>query len=334
MKQEIVFLIGAGVSANERDEAHGIIADFKRDFEVTAITLNGDDALDEAANAVRTADIWVIVGASLSQHPVTGLLGDMKADCRLFVIGLEPVEWPDICKGKQVLHLLRRIPVGLRRLKRWLLPIKIYVSDYNMVGYLDLKDLVEQYPLKYGQAEAEAYWQDERHLKELLEMLSHSSYYRAQMQKQSVAEILESWVEEAPALRRAYESGALRQALEACKARMGGYMLVRMLKDAPLTFNGQVYKGIEAIKQADGNGTVFSSCQLFPCFDSSDYAYENRYFRNYWFCGQDPSARAVVQSLEAKGNHCCIGEHLPKEALPMVYYEDERDTMLVAYAES
>ena len=215
MKQEIVFLIGAGVSANERDEAHGIIADFKRDFEVTAITLNGDDALDEAANAVRTADIWVIVGASLSQHPVTGLLGDMKADCRLFVIGLEPVEWPDICKGKQVLHLLRRIPVGLRRLKRWLLPIKIYVSDYNMVGYLDLKDLVEQYPLKYGQAEAEAYWQDERHLKELLEMLSHSSYYRVQMQKQSVAETLESWVEEAPALRRAYESGVLRQAIAA-----------------------------------------------------------------------------------------------------------------------
>lgn len=330
MKQKIVFLIGAGIRANERQEANGIIVDFKRDFEVTAITLNGD----EAANAVRTADIWVIVGASLSQHPVTGLLGEMKADCRLFVIGLEPVEWPDICKGKQVLHLMRRIPVGLRRLKRWLLPIKIYVSDYNMVGYLDLKDLVEQDPLKYGQAEAEAYWQDERHLKELLEMLSHSSYYRAQMQKQSVAETLESWVEEAPALRRAYESGVLRQALETCKARMGGYMLVRMPKDAALTFNGQVYKGIEAIKQADGNGIVFSSCQLFPCFDSSDYAYENRYFRNYWFCGQDPSARAVVQSLEAKGNHCCIGEHLPKEALPMVYYEDERDTMLVAYAES
>ena len=62
MKQEIVFLIGAGVSANERDEAHGIIADFKRDFEVTAITLNGDDALDEAANAVRTADICFSIG--------------------------------------------------------------------------------------------------------------------------------------------------------------------------------------------------------------------------------------------------------------------------------
>lgn len=342
MKQKIVFLIGSGIPADERDEAYGVIAEFKRDFEVTTIVLDGDEAIEEAgfsweqaAGAVRTANVLVIAGASLFKYPVARLLGEMDATCRLFVISLEYLEWPDTCKGKQVLHLLRKVPVGLRRLKRWLLPIKIYVSDYGVTGYLDLKELVEQYPLRHGETEVvpEAYWEEERHLMDLLEILSQSVYYRGQIQKLRVAEILESWVEEAPVLRRACEAGLLHRALETCKKQMGDFMLVRMPKDTALTFNGKVYKGIEAIKQADGNGTVFSVCRLFPCFDSSDYAYENRYYRNYWFCGQDSSARAIVQSLEARGNHCYISEHLPKEVIPMVYYEDGREIMLVAYTE-
>ena len=338
MKQKIVFLIDSGVSVKEQEEAYGIIADFRRSFEVTTIAFNGDDDFDEvgfsweeAAGAVRVADMMVIVGEAIQAHSVADLLGEMKADCRLFVISLEPVKWPEACKGKQVLQLLRRIPVGMRRLKRWLVPFTIFVDSYGVIGYFDLKDLVEQYPLKCGRAETGTYWQERRHLEDLVEMLSLSAYYRAQIQKLSVAETLENWVEEAPLLRQACDSGALRQALEACKMRMGNFMLVRIPKETTSTLNGQVYKGIEGIKQADGNGTVFSSCHLFPCFDSSDYAYENRYYRNYWFCGQNASARAIVQSLKAGSNNCCIGEHLPKESLPMVYYEDGRETMLVAY---
>ena len=338
MKQKIVFLKGTGIRANDREKVNDIIDDFKRDFDVVVIAQNGDDALyeagaleEEAVDAVRTADIWVIAGASLSQHPVAGLLDEMKADCQLFVVSLDPVKWPEICKGRQVQHFMQRIPAGLRRLRRMLLPVRIYVSNYENVGYVDLKDMLERYPLMEGQAEVETYWQDEYHLENLLEMLSQSVYYRAQIQKRSVAETLNGWLKEAPALRQVCDPEALRQALEACKEQMGDFMLVRLPKDSTLTFNGQVYQGIEAIKQADGNGAVFSACQLFPCFDSSDYAYENRYYRNYWFCGQDPSARAVVQSLKAKGNPCCIGEDLPKEALPMVYYEDDWATLLAAY---
>lgn len=342
MKQKIVFLIGSGIPADERDGAYGVIAEFKRDFEVTTIALNEDEALEiagysweEAAGAVRAASILVIAGVSLSKHSVARLLEEMDAACRLFVIRLGHVEWPEICKGMQVLHLMRKVPVGMKRLRKYLAPVKIYVPDYGISGYLDLKELVEQYPLRHGGAgdTPEAYWQEEQHLEDLLEILSQSVYYRRQIQRLPVAEMLESWVEEAPVLRRACEAGLLRRALETCKKQMGDFMLVRMPKDTALTFNGKVYKGIEAIKQADGKGTVFSVCRLFPCFDSSDYAYENRYYRNYWFCGQDSPARAIVQSLESRCNYCCIGEHLPKEALPMVYYEDGCETMLVAYTE-
>lgn len=388
------------ILAHEPNEAHRIIADFERDFEVTVITQNGDDyheragsscvihlhgealknsstlhpfeAVDidrehpdihigdkaadgsqvrpyvtlfgeelemrlwkQAVEATREADIFVVVGSSLSVYPAADLWKETNALCRLFVINPDPVDLPEQFNRKPTKYILKKASAGMRRLKRWLVPIKIYASEYDSTGYFDLKDLTEHYPAEYDGKEVppEAYWQEKRHLEKLVEMLSHSVFYRKQMQELPKEKIAESFAQEAPLLCKVRESGLLQKCLEKCKARMGDYMLVRVPKETALTFRGETYQGIEAIKKADGKGTVFSICKLFPCFDSSDFAYENRYYRNYWFCGNDLSAQRVINSLEAGMNSCRISEHLPKEAIPMVYYVDEQKTMLVAYEE-
>lgn len=388
------------ILAHEPNEAHRIIADFERDFEVTVITQNGDDyheragssrvihlhgealknsstlhpfeAVDidrehpdihigdkaadgsqvrpyvtlfgeelemrlwkQAVEATREANIFVVVGSSLSVYPAADLWKETNALCRLFVINPEPVDLPKQFNRKPTKYILKKASAGMRRLKRWLVPIKIYTSEYDSTGYFDLKDLTEHYPAEYDGkgVPPEAYWQEERHLEKLVEMLSHSVFYRKQMQELPKEKIAESFAQEAPLLCKVRESGLLQKCLEKCKTQMGDYMLVRVPKETALTFRGETYQGIEAIKEADGKGTVFSIRKLFPCFDSSDFAYENRYYRNYWFCGNNLSAQRVINSLEAGMNSCRISEHLPKEAIPMVYYVDEQKTMLVAYEE-
>ena len=388
------------ILAHKPNEAHRIMADFERDFDVTVITQNGDDyheragssrvihlhgealknsstlhpyeAVDidrehpdihigdkaadgsqvrpyvtlfgeelemplwkQAVQASREADFFVVVGSSLSVHPAADLLGEINGLCRLFVIDPDQVDLPEGISRRPMTYIQKKASAGMRRLKRMLVPIKIYASEYDSTGYFDLIDLTEHYPAEHDGKEVtpEAYWQEERHLEDLVEMLSHSVFYRKQMQEMSKERIAESFAEEAPLLCKVRESGLLQKCLEKCKARMSDYMLVRVPKETALTFHGETYQGIEAIKKADGKGTVFSICKLFPCFDSSDFAYENRYYRNYWFCGNDLSAQRVINSLEADMNSCRICEHLPKEAIPMVYYVDERKTMLVAYEE-
>ena len=51
----------------------------------------------------------------------------------------------------------------------------------------------------------------------------------------------------------------------------------------------------------------------------------------FYVAGITVGLKKSVQSLKAKGDPCCIGEDLPKEALPMVYYEDDWATLLAAY---
>ena len=70
----------------------------------------------------------------------------------------------------------------------------------------------------------------------------------------------------------------------------------------------------------------------YPCFDSEDFAIENRSYQNFVFrehpINQDDMR--VMSELPSKGNECRISENMPAEVLPIVFYVGDGDSMLVA----
>ena len=70
----------------------------------------------------------------------------------------------------------------------------------------------------------------------------------------------------------------------------------------------------------------------YPCFDSSDYMYENRTYQNYIFRGRHVTYSDLkrLEALPTHGNSKRIAPTVPQEMLPMVYYVCEGNTMMVA----
>lgn len=101
---------------------------------------------------------------------------------------------------------------------------------------------------------------------------------------------------------------------------------------------GHVYHGIQDIRnqcQRDSGALVIlQNSELFPCFDIDDYATETRFFRNFLFCKSNEEAARkgyIFRKGEIRGvNYCLIGEDMPEEMLPMVYYEDESKEVMIA----
>ena len=70
----------------------------------------------------------------------------------------------------------------------------------------------------------------------------------------------------------------------------------------------------------------------YPCFDSDDYANENRTYQNFVFrerpITQDDMKR--LSELPSNSNECRISEDIPAEMLPLAYYVGDGSTMMVA----
>lgn len=68
--------------------------------------------------------------------------------------------------------------------------------------------------------------------------------------------------------------------------------------------------------------------QRYPCFDSSDYTYEDRYFTNYFF-SERPFTKDVIFKLALlpyKGN-CELDINELPESFPHIYYVGEGENM-------
>lgn len=77
---------------------------------------------------------------------------------------------------------------------------------------------------------------------------------------------------------------------------------------------------------------VLEIYQRYPCFDSSDYAYEDRFYRNYFFLEKPFTKADIIRLAEMKrvGNLEYIADEMPEQALPSVYYVGEGNDMIVA----
>lgn len=134
--------------------------------------------------------------------------------------------------------------------------------------------------------------------------------------------------------------------------------------DSVLSFFGIEVNGLQALKQAVGISTQYwhtnnpyllkgafrpgihrnkpektikglyiaEIYERYPCFDSDDYANENRYFQNFFISRTPFSDDKLLAYMKNKAttNVCMVRDDLSLQSLPAVYYVGEENYMLVA----
>lgn len=70
----------------------------------------------------------------------------------------------------------------------------------------------------------------------------------------------------------------------------------------------------------------------YPCFDSDDYANEDRDFSNYFFSIKPFTKQQIerLAKLPGRFNAQMVSDNMPEWAIPAVYYRGDGDKMIVA----
>lgn len=110
--------------------------------------------------------------------------------------------------------------------------------------------------------------------------------------------------------------------------------IIKLDRNCTLHIMGQTFHGIDNIKSQKQQGVVIlERFKLFPCFDSYDYASENRFYYHFLFCKDNADADDKRKDFEAipQGYGCLINKDYPEYLRPMVYYADESEEMILLY---
>lgn len=110
--------------------------------------------------------------------------------------------------------------------------------------------------------------------------------------------------------------------------------IVRLHKNCVLHIEGHTFHGIDEVMAWKGDTpTILKKNKLFPCFDSYDYASENRFYRNYLICRDEEDAKNKRAEFDAipRDYGCVIGRDYPEHLRPLVYYSDESNEMTLMY---
>ena len=114
----------------------------------------------------------------------------------------------------------------------------------------------------------------------------------------------------------------------------GDAQIIRLNKNCVLHIMGHTFHGVEEIMQWKGERpAILERSKLFPCFDSYDYANENRFYRHFLFCKDASDADDKRKDFEAipRGYGCLIDRRYPEYLRPLVFYADESDSMTLLY---
>lgn len=71
----------------------------------------------------------------------------------------------------------------------------------------------------------------------------------------------------------------------------------------------------------------------YPCFDSSDYAYEDRFYQNFFFSNKPFTHEQInrIAFMKRVGNLEFIRDEMPEWAFPSAYYVGEEDEIIYAF---
>ena len=109
-----------------------------------------------------------------------------------------------------------------------------------------------------------------------------------------------------------------------------GYMTMKKFKNnETIEVMGASFDGVKdmiehARKKTPKDGVyVGEDSKLYPCFDSEDYMYENRYFTNLVFGESQEEVDRKLKQLWGMSQFTCNYNKLTAELHPMAYWEGD-----------
>lgn len=78
---------------------------------------------------------------------------------------------------------------------------------------------------------------------------------------------------------------------------------------------------------------ILNVYERYPCFDSSDFAYEDRFYENFFFSNK-PFTRDQITRIAFIKHVGCLNflyDEIPRWALPSAYYRGEGDEIIYAF---
>lgn len=209
----------------------------------------------------------------------------------------------------------------------------IYVNEYDTIAYSCMEDLLTNMNFGFNNTIVDV-GHDMRDLKYyVIKNLAYSKYYRKLIQENDVDTLIELLTAESPSFVQFVDMSLFREGMSELKANISDFYIRRVPVTMKMIIGGITYNGAKSLKSAsqDPKCKVSNRWEAFPCFDSFDYANENRCYSNYCFCFKDTDKWQKVMALELQdSNFCLVGEKMPKDVLPMVYVNDDEKTMLFA----
>jgi hypothetical protein len=208
----------------------------------------------------------------------------------------------------------------------------IYVNRYHRIEYSSLEDMLANLDIENDYIDDIGH--DNFYIKNrIVDNLAYSRYYRRLLRENDADTVVSLLAKESPTLAAHVDLAMLKAGISKRKKGMADFDIVRLPVTADVVVNGVTYHGKDDLKRASRNpqSGVCNRWEGFPCFDSYDYADENRCYNNYCFCTKESNMWQKVSKMEPQnGDFCLIGERMPKAVLPMVYVNDEAKTLLLA----
>ena len=190
----------------------------------------------------------------------------------------------------------------------------------------------------------------------ITDIVRYNIRFRDCLREHGIGGVIEMLVDEAPAV--AEDSAALnelrRKWTDRMNERIGDYDIQCLPKDGEIYINECLFHGLNDIKQQvemSGNPShtyskwsarekyqpnpsfhIGNIWQSYPTFDSYDAA-DNRSYDNYVF-SKEPLTEAMMdvycKQIRSSYNFCMVHEDIPINLLPILYYEGEGDSVLLA----
>ncbi len=209
----------------------------------------------------------------------------------------------------------------------------IYVENYAKIEYSCLEDMLVN--MDFGVNNIKEVRHDDFYLKnKIIENLEYSRYYRKLIKENDIDFIMKLLADESPTLKKYVDMLMFRNNIIELKDNLADFNITRLPITSKIVINKVTYNGAKNLESASQNikDDVSNRWESFPCFDSYDYANENRCYNNYCFCSKNSQTWQRIMELKPqRQNFCLVGENMPKDVLPMVYMNDDEKTMLLAY---
>ncbi len=168
----------------------------------------------------------------------------------------------------------------------------------------------------------------------IIQIIEYNVCYRDYLRDNGIDALIELLIEEAPILSE-YQDALARVKMWGENPKcIGDYDIQCCHINSQFELFGNVFEGLNDLLTSYKDKGIYlnSKKDRYPCFDSYDYASEDRYYANYFLSDSPFTDEQIAEHSKLPYSSCYnkATEELQPRHLPMIYYKGEGSYMYLA----